>query len=253
MQKQIGNVVNMSLNLTAPIKLNMTNMNFNHICILVGQNGLGKTLILKINWCFNMIANGIVQRTLLNIERDDIKDAQFIFDNSFDDFNFNGTVKVNFENATLSIVFNTGTVENVNLESDEGVIPNGVPKYMSKETRTYHLFIQYMKVKKMLSISESLESVPQDKLKKLLVMFKLYDILMIEDMLKKLENFQFPQNIKDAIINFSTNSLKNIKGMSVDKKICEIYAEFDNDEKRSVLTLSAGEQSIINLVTTQHL
>jgi len=245
MSKTIGSVSTMTLNLTDPIKMTIEKMSFNQLCILVGQNGTGKTLVLKINWCMAMISNTIIGAKLMNIPSDNIKNAQYIFDKSFDDQNFNGTIEVHYENATLSITFDSGIVKNVNMEHDEDITPNAPPIFMSKETRTFDSYIHYMKLKKVFKIEGEMIKMSEEQIEKLLVMYKLYDILFMEMMLNKLENYSVPQTLVDHFKELGIT--KPIDQIVIDNDICDISV-ISEGTKINIVTFGAGEQSMINMM-----
>lgn len=253
MSKSAGHVVAMSLNITQPTKFDIPKMEFNQIVFLVGPNGSGKTLILKLNWCFTMLANYFPVQRITGATIDFKKEFQFIMDKSFDDNNFDGVIETFFENATIKVEFKEGQVTNIEYSSDEDLIPSSLPIFMSKETRSFESFVKYMKMKKALGVTETYESFKHDDLIKLTDVYKLYDVLFIEMMLSKMNGYTLTEEVKKALDEMFSLKL-NIDQIIVDNEECELYGvNLETNEKQKLTRLSAGEQSILNMILASYI
>jgi len=248
MSKSIGHIMAMSLDITQPTKFEIPKMEFNQLTIFVGKNGSGKSMILKLNWCFSMIANYFASGRLLNMTIDYKQQFQFIMDKSFDDQNFDGKIEAFFENATITAEFKDGKIISVTCDSEEGVRPNKFPVFMSANTRLFSSFVAYMQVKKGLGITNTFQMFTEPELLKLTNIYKLYDLLFIEQMLIGMNGYTLDADMKKAF-NEQFEMKVVIDQIIVDQDECELYAlNLTTLEKVKLTRLSAGEQSILNML-----
>jgi hypothetical protein len=251
--KNIGQIQSMSINITQPLTFKIDKIEFNKLCLIVGQNGAGKTLMLKMNWCFSWIANYFPVSAITNTEIDFKKEFQLVMDKSFDDQNFDGKIEVFFENATIVAEFKNGEVVMLDYNADEGVIPNNLPTFMSKETRTFDTFVKYMKMKKALGIKSTFSTFTPEEMKKVSDIYKIYDLIFIERMLESIDCHMLDKDLKEALKKMF-NIKHEIDQIIVDYIDCELYGVNLSTNKRFKLTtLSAGEQSIINMTLASKL
>lgn len=242
MGKSSGHLMKCTIKLEQP-KFNFENMDFNKLCILVGQNGSGKSLLLKFNWLFSSILQFVVSyKTMTNDELK--KHFTFLFEHSFDKNDFTGEFTMYFENATVYTKMKNGVIELFSCDLDPEVEDSVTPIFMSKNTRTYDDIVKYMKIKKMFTTGELTE----ESLNKLLEFYKIFDILFIESMLKKI-NGRIISKKQAEKLSKSFSGMKHIEGtVHVDHTNCTIFCT--NEEKKESIdfcTLSAGEQSILNM------
>ena len=248
MSKSIGHIMAMSLDITQPTKFDIPKMDFNQLSIFVGKNGSGKSLIMKLNWCFSMIANYYASGKLFNLIIDYKKQFQFIMDKSFDEQNFDGKIEVFFENANVVAEFKEGKVTYVDFNSDESVTPNKFPVYMSVNTRLFSSFISYMQIKKTMGITNTFQIFTEQELLKLTNIYKLYDLLFIEQMLIGMNGFTLTPEMKKTF-NEQFEMKVVIDQILVDYDESELYAlNLTTLEKVKLTRLSAGEQSILNML-----
>ena len=244
--KQIGHIKTFSLDLTAPLKLKVEKMELNAICILVGQNGTGKTLVLKLNWIMSTIINGFILNRSVNY----LPMAQSLFDNSFDDNDFTGSIISEYKNSSVSITIDKGKIKNIDFIVDEEVDTPTPAYFMSKETRLFSDIIRYMKTKKMMGITGGIDKFTEQNVKDLCTLFKMYDITLIESMLYKLgSHYTIPDKLQlslDSIFEF------RLSIESLDITDTDIIYNTSKD-KKSLTTLGAGEQSLFNITLLTHL
>lgn len=248
MSKTAGHIMSMSLNITQPTKFDIPKMEFNKIALFVGPNGSGKSLIMKINWCFSMIANYFAAGKTLGLPIDYKKEFQLIMDKSFDDNNFDGVIEAFFENATIYAEFKNGQVVDLSYTSDEDLVPGKFPVFMSRETRTFESFVKYMKMKKSLGIENIFQTFTNEELEMLTNIYKLYDLLFMEQMLIGLNGYTLDDETKKAFKEqFEMKPV--IDQVLVDQNECEIYIlDKESNTKSKITRLSAGEQSIFNMI-----
>ena len=248
MSKSIGHIAKMSLNITQPQKFDIPEMNFHELSLFVGKNGTGKTLILKLNWCFSMIANYFAISKIAKMNFDYAKEFQFIMDKSFDDQNFDGKIEAFFENMTVIAEFKEGKVMLVDASFDDGTMPNSVPIFMSKDTRLFDNFVKYMKMKKALGITANIHGFNDEIYAKLSGIYKLYDIMFMEQMIEGLDNYILSEDLKKKLADdFEIKAV--LDKIVIDYDECEIYTiNTVTEEKTKITRLSSGEQAIINML-----
>jgi hypothetical protein len=246
-KKQLGHLKNIMMDIDAPMKFGPFDMNFNALSLLIGKNGSGKSLIMKINWCFGMVASYHIINKTLGGSIDMIKETKFIFDKSFDEQNFNGIIAVEYENGKLTIQFDKGEVLLSELNSTVDIAPSKPSLYMSSSTRLFDSFYKYMQFKKALSITGNITNFKAEELDKLLNMYKLYDLMFIEAMLLGMHHYVMKEETKKSLKE-SFEIPYEFDEFIVDTDACVIYSHIRaTGEKRSLTTFSAGEQSLINM------
>lgn len=235
--------------------LNVDNILFKNLNIYVGLNGTGKSLILKMYWCVNLISNlYFMIKKDINVTT---KFFQFVLDKSFSDQDFTGNVKAKFDEFDTSFSLVKGKLDYFNVilkDSNYNPKPENLSilTYMSTVTRTYESIITYIKTKKILNITD-IDLSNEADLEKLCKMYKLYDILFLEKTLIKLSDpfFKLSETSKEAIKN---NINKEITNIFYDKSKEEIYYTELKDGKSetyNIKKLSSGEQSLLNMISAQ--
>lgn len=234
------------MNLTTPA-MNYEKMDYNHLTLLCGMNGTGKSLILKFTWGLSLLGNCYLVGKAHSVPFDARKEAQFIIDTCFDEPDFTGKVETYHENGTIRIVLQGGIVNNVELDIDEDVDPQSPIVYMSGATRKFDDIVQYMKVKNMTGVKATMASMDQDSLMKLCSMYKLYDVMFCEQALIKFNGYVFTEELKKTLTETLT-LIPDLKSLEVDFDKPDILCVDTHGFKSSITKLSAGEQSYINMM-----
>jgi hypothetical protein len=228
MEKSLGQIKNMRFDIDKPMALKF-DIEYNKLTLFTGLNGTGKSLIMKLNWVF-----GTVMSLLIHHPPSANETAQYIMDKTFEDQNFNGEMEAFYPNGSLKMFMENGKVMRVEYFIDPCVKVITPSLYMSTNTRTFTQINQYLKVEKHLPTKEEISNI-----------YRLYDIVYIETLKMKLENgLKATQAFKDSMSNdfsmkydFDTFALENEAVIFIDK----------DGNKRDLSTLSAGEQSLINM------
>ena len=97
--KHLGHIKELSLDIDSPIIMTMPKIEFKNLALFVGTNGSGKSLILKLVWCAGMIGEAFIASEVLTMPHNPIDNAQYIFDKSFSNQNFNGKMNFIFEDG----------------------------------------------------------------------------------------------------------------------------------------------------------
>lgn len=226
------------------------NMDFNQLCLLVGQNGTGKTLILILSWLVNTVTASWVAGK--NQIPDMVKYAGYLFMKSFDRCDFTCFVEANYEELTVRIELDRGVVTSVTFtpkDPNAEFVSAGMPVFMSKETRLFTQINQYLKMKKMLNLG-SVETFTEKNMDDLCEMYRIYDIMFIERMVQRVSapNFKVDDKVWDGI-NSMLNG-KKLQHISYDEIGCNFIIHEDKNgsvSKYHATMLSAGEQSLVNM------
>lgn len=252
--KTLGTTTSLNLNITKPVEFKDMTLETNMLTLLVGMNGTGKTLIMKFVWLVNTHINMLLSSIAHGIPFDEIVNAQFLLDNTFTDNNITGIIKVAFQYGDVcSIEAEEGRVTAVKTSVDDEVVPGGVPVFMSKETRLFSDIVQYIKTKKILGLSSGMPTTESD-MKKLLEMYRIYDIIYIEQFLMYIETrtseallHKFNEQMKKGFEQFDIE----LTDIRVDYTKSDILYSDDKHTDRSVTSLGAGHQSVLNMFLFQ--
>lgn len=243
--KELGHIKTLSIDLEQP-KMKIEKIEFNKLSLLTGANDTRKTFILVLNWVSSLIAAIYISVKNKNML---VPLAQFVLNKSFDDQNFTGSFTSEFEGMKLTCKLEDGKVTDVDIVCDEELDKAPAPIFMSKQTRTYSDIVKYLKTKDLLGLKGVINPMMGDNLDKLSELYKLYDILFIEHMISKMISAPLilNQSVRDALKGMGFE--KGVKSLHFDQDKIDILYTDDEDVTQSTTTLSAGEQSLLNIVT----
>jgi len=234
--KDLGHLKDLAINIDAPIKMEIPSMEFRSLMILVGQNGSGKSLVLKINWAVATIISSVVNAKAMGVPVDSTVLAQHIMDNTFTDQNFNGEIIANFDNGIIELVIEKGKVVRAGVETHPLVKQVSTPIFMSTDMRTFDQIKTYFKMQKMLGSDE-----------KMLEMYRLYDIVYVKMLEQKLKGgWNCTDGFKKAINGFTGMEKYTYDSFHIEDDDVKLLDEAG--EVRSLTTFSKGEQSLINMI-----
>lgn len=255
MTKTVGHIAKYNGEIDAPIKFKFKDFEFSKLALLVGTNGSGKTLILKINWCLSYIAEMFIAKKRAGDNSSTIDMVQYIFDKSFEDQDFNGELGCVFTNTgSIKIIFEKGKVTEAIIDIDDDVENQGLPIFMSKDTRTFDAYKRYLQTRKLIGIKGDISMNHPSLMEKLLEQYKLYDVIFLERIIGIL--LQKPIILKKSMkesLNDTFEITVQIESIGLDENKSELYY-VDSTGKVGLLTkLSAGEQSLINMIVNSQL
>ena len=208
--------------------------------LYVGPNGSGKTIIMKFTYALALITAMRVEGGVsVNLEQC----AQFVFNSCFDDMDFNGTIKGNYEKGSTKVYLDNGTVKKVKyIMAPEVTIPTP-PVFMSKDIRTFDSIKTYLKIRKKCGIM-GIPTPPE--MEELLDFYKLYDINHVESMLHKFKSkVTTSEPFREAMKGFDLKP--QIMEIFYDPHDCDFKYVDDKGVELSLTRLSAGEQSLVNM------
>ena len=252
-KKQLGNIKSIELDITKPLQMKTQEMTLNQMMILVGTNGSGKTFILKMIWVLaTQLMHYVYSRSSKTLF-DAKLNMQFLLDNTFTDNDITGTISIYYEKyaSLATIECEEGKVVSYKCHVDEDVEAGSQPVFMSKETRLQSDIIQYMKVKKMMGLAPGMVTNETD-FKKLLEMYRIYDIIFIEQMLHGIEhkmNSALLKVFSEAMEKFDDKFI--ITGLRVDYSKPDILYTDDKGVELSTGRLGAGHQSLMTMFMNQ--
>lgn len=244
---KLGQVKHLYIKIDKPIKME-AEIDYNNIAIFVGQNGSGKTLLLKLIWVTSFISLSFIEARKKKQNFNTLELGQFTFDSCFDNQIFNGTIKTYYNNGDLEIILDNGKIQDIIINFDDTIDSASFPIFMSKDLRTFDNIHRYLKLRKTLKINGNLNVNLLEEFKELQGFYKLYDIMYVERLLTQLKHqeYEVTQKFKDTLSNYDLDKLK-IKSFGFNEIDSYFYYLNEDDDKINLSTLSAGEQSLINI------
>lgn len=227
-EEELGHMQNIKFDIDKPMPLKF-DIEFKTLTLFTGVNGAGKSLIMKLKWVFETIMSILVHNPPSATET-----VQYIMDKTFENQDFNGEIEAFFPKGSLKVSFDNGKVKHAEYFIDPAVKIITPSLYMSTNTRTFTQINQYLKVEKLIKNEEEI-----------LGLYRLYDVVFVNSMKKKLENgLKATKDFKDTMssefnmkYDFDTFAIENESVVFIDK----------NGKRINLSTLSAGEQSLINM------
>ena len=136
-------------------------IDFNKINIYIGQNGTGKTVLLKLAWFGTYITSNKIleERGFLpqNCIQEDF--VNHTTSKVFDEVDFNGKMVFTFENnLTTTLIFEKGVCIDITFSNltKENRVTNIF--FMSKELRLFTELVRYLKLRKRVNGTERIMS-----------------------------------------------------------------------------------------------
>jgi energy-coupling factor transporter ATP-binding protein EcfA2 len=248
--KQLGRVKHCKFDTTDGfMKFNKFELEYNKINMYVGQNGSGKTVILKMTWAFTMIMNSIIITTKMKLPLNN-KGCKIILDGTFSDFDLTGSIHYEFEcGSTLLMKFDKGEVIDTVPVYNIDIEPQTPPIFMSTDTRLLNDTIKYLKTKFALGIINTIDKFTEMDIKSILSIYKLYDVMFMEGLLAKIPKMT-PRDYHDLnvdLLKFDEN-FDTITFMLIDNTKQDILYTTTKVKDVSVSRLGNGHQSLITMM-----
>lgn len=234
--------------------IDLEGIDFNQLTILVGANGTGKSLILKMNYIMPNVLNLLKQlatyrKSGVNFDDDTLfKEVQNLFDRCFDSMDFTGhcyteTETSDKKSVTVNVEYIDGKITNVSAENIEDWEMT-VPLYMSSEARLFSFLnglIPYM--------PKPDDSNELEKWKDLSDKNKMYNISYAM-MWARACPYTIPDKLKEAFkegYEFSENDIPNVVDIDYDKY--QVFGLFGpNNERKNLGLFGNGHQAIFNML-----
>ena len=220
------------------------------ISLYVGANGTGKTFVLIMQWLLGTM--GAIYLASGKSMQEYEKALQFLFDKSFDDQKFTGKIGAAYEYLEISFELDNGKVKDLEIiltDPSIQVESEGMPVFMSKNTRLFSEIVKYLKTKKLLGMTGAITLYDDKKLIELCDMWKIYDVLFIERMLQRLStpNFKIQDAAKKSFVDTMNKEIVNV---TYDEANCAFTVHEIKDGKEityNAASMSAGEQAWLNM------
>ena len=232
--KELGHLTHMTLKIDLPIPMDF-DMEYNKLVLLCGTNGSGKSLVLKLSWLFNTVMSLGLGKKLMGLTKTSFEGlVQFTFDNTFDNQNFNGMIKAEYENGNIVIGLDHGKVLSLEIITADTVNSVPTPIFMSTEMRTFDQIKRFFQLSKLSKIEDDI-----------LNYYKLYDVTYVEFLKKKINgSYILSEDFKDRLKVFD---LGKYDMQSLQMTDDTMYFTNSKEEQIELTTLSKGEQSIVNM------
>ena len=223
-------------------------IDFNKINIYVGQNGTGKTILLKLAWFGTYITSNKILEERGFLPQNSIQEdfVNHTISKVFDEVDFNGKMVFTFENnLTTTLIFEKGICIDItfsNLTKNKKVTNI---LFMSKDLRLFTELVRYLKLRKRVNGTERIIS--PTAFVEILNDYKIYDALAVESLLQNLP-LEFSETDSEVLVK--NYNFKNApKKLEVDLETCKFLLEYSDGTVENVLKLGAGHQSILNMFT----
>ena len=221
-------------------------IDFNKINIYVGQNGTGKTVLLKLAWFGTYITSNKILEERGFLPQNSIQEdfVNHTISKVFDEVDFNGKMVFTFENnLTTTLIFEKGICIDITFSNltKENRVTNIL--FMSKELRLFTELVRYLKLRKRVNGTERIMS--PDAFEEILNDYKIYDALVVEQLLQNLP-LEFSEEVSKTLVdvyNFKSSPTK----LLIDLETCSFLLEYSDNTIENVLKLGAGHQSILNI------
>ena len=221
-------------------------IDFNKINIYVGQNGTGKTVLLKLAWFGTYITSNKILEEKGFLPQNSIQEdfVNHTISKVFEEVDFNGKMVFTFENnLTTTLIFEKGICIDITFSNltKENKVTNIL--FMSKELRLFTELVRYLKLRKRVNGTERIMS--PAAFEEILNDYKIYDALVVEQLLQNLP-LEFSEEVSKTLVdvyNFKDSPTK----LEVDLETCSFLLEYSDNTTENVLKLGAGHQSILNM------
>jgi len=251
MKKDLGNINNIAVNITAPMKLEIDNLEYSELSLFTGTNGTGKSLINTLLFASTYIANGIIlDKTLLSSEENLKLLSKFIFDNSLNN-PVTGKFYISYSSGLeLELVLDNNNL--VRLHCD-GYVDVDIPRqiiYMTTEMRLFNSIHMCLKHAKRLGLDISNIESNLSSAKELVNDYKLQNILAISKLVKMaVSKFEIDKELMDVFLNFD-EKLPKFKHFCINDDKTEFYFLDENLKEYKLTSFSNGHQAIFNTFLT---
>lgn len=243
----------MKLNITAPKPFDIE-LEYKNLTLMCGMNDTGKSFCNKLMWVSTFFFNLKLVEYSTGVKDESKTDEemfQFMLDRTFDDQDINGEVVFHSRDDLLQVSFfsikytvDNGKVISVDCHYPEHAKPSGAPTYLSKESRDFGAIGRYMKVKKMMGITDITS---MEDIEKLTEFHKLYDVFAFEGMIQKLENINPILDVMKSVGGELIEEL-GLQSIEFDKTNGTMnYYDLKN-EKHSLTSLGSGSQSMLIMI-----
>ena len=235
-ENTIGAVRLLKMNIEHPLKIE-GEFEYRQLQIITGVNASGKTFLLKLTWAASLFMTLKLQAAS---DRPDEVKLQYILDNTFENNDLKGEVEVVYERASAKFELHEGGVTSLEVSIDENVTHagGGMPIFMSAKLRTFDNMKTYLALSNLTNIEHVLKT------------YRLYDVIYMQVMAHRFNKphpIQLSESVRETLRGFELFK-SDIHAIRMTDETFLITEDEGGEEKDAAVVLSAGEQSILNMV-----
>lgn len=246
---KLGQLKKLQTDITAPIPMKF-DIDYNMLNIFIGQNGTGKSFMLKLVWAAGTIMAQIIFNSLHRRTANNELLAQVVLDQTFESNDIDGEIAFQYENGLLVIKLMKGQVDSVRCTLPLNVEQTGIPLFMSTSMRMFTQIRSYLVMRSMIGAGEILNDADMGKLVKA---YRLYDITYAERLIVALKRMTDTQTeeINKSMKGFDDGF--DLINITILPDLSDIVYSGDGHFNRSTSLLGNGHQALLNIMVATHL
>ena len=217
--------------------------------LIAGMNGTGKSVSQKILWYIHHISSIYCHLLMVdpdNIDKNIQEYTKETIDSVFDSEKFEMNVSLDTDIYSICFDVKEGKINFFDISIHDPAKFNlehlSTPVYASQKTRLFKAYDEYIKIRKLLEISDYCTI---EDIKKLKEYYKLFDILNLEGLRLKcilFERKNTPLDLSAIAEQFELKGVQNYNRLTVKRSIPRV----DNGtERKKLSSLSDGEQAVL--------
>jgi len=233
--------------------IDLESINFNQLTILVGANGTGKTLVLKMNYIMPNVANIISRVSSIKssglILSDDVlyEEVQKLFDGCFDSMDFTGECRTEIQSKSgksiiVYVQYIDGKIVDISSENIEEWQMT-LPLYMSSEARLFSFLNGLLPYMPKPDDSDQIQ-----KWETLMKVNKIYNVTYAMMWAAKCP-YTIPDQIKQSLkegYDLPDQEIPNL--VDIDYEKYQVFGLFgESNQKKNLSIFGNGHQALYNM------
>lgn len=245
----LGRIVHVILNLSLPEKFNF-NLDINSLNLFIGQNGTGKSFLLKIIWVFATHINNIAGSRQFSMPYVEDKSLQELVNRSIKDNDITGNIRLDYNGGDyIDCDFVGGIIKNYDCNVRKEIISQSQPIYMSKDTRLVTDLTKYLAMKDMVGMKTMSDFAEFEKINKI---YPLFDIIFFEKQILTIENLTKDRLDKlNLTIKSFDEKMEDFLDIKLDLLNSDVLFSTSSNPYKSLTTLGAGHQALFTMFLAQ--
>ena len=235
----IGNISLLDIDIRKPLEFKF-NDHMKNLTILVGANGTGKSLMMKIVWALVYTANIYIVNGRKQLE----EVAQTIMDLTLRDHEMTGTLRAHFEgNPVLALGWDEGKCISGRCDYTENITEFQSPVYMGSSLRTFQAIDYYLGMRKEVEAYSK-----EEFIEKLCKSYCLPEVITMERMVTNMPK-KLSKELLEKLETFSiTKDFLWPKGADIIGLDAGGFFITNGKDKNYLSRFGSGAQAIINMM-----